>query len=96
MLPVNVAQWQLVYYDYRTWINEALFDILLDKLRAKATLGIMDSQRVRWGNNRSLNSYDGNKKTKGIKRPILVDKNGFLLAVRVTVAHFHDSKMVLP
>ena len=31
---------------------------------------------VRWGNNRSLKSYDGNKKIKGIKRHIVVDKNG--------------------
>ena len=29
---------------------------------------------------------DGNKKVKGIKRHIAVDKNGFLLAVMVTVA----------
>ncbi len=55
----------------------------------------MDSQRVRWGNNRSLNSYDGAKKVKGIKRHIVVDKNGFLLAVMVTVAHIHDSQAVL-
>ena len=76
-----------------------------DKLRSKArinqgqegrpTLGIMDSQSVRWGNNRSLKSYDGNKKVKGIKRHIVVDKNGFLLAVMVTVAHIHDSQAVV-
>lgn len=105
MLPVNFAKWQLVYYYYRKWVNDELFDLIMDKLRAKvrlnqgqrakATLGIMDSQSVRWGNNRSLNSYDGNKKVKGIKRHIVVDKNGFLLAVMVTVAHFHDSKVVL-
>ena len=58
------------------------------------SLGIMDSQSVRWGNNRSLNSFDGNKKVKGIKRHIVVDKNGFLLAIMVTVANVHDSKAV--
>ena len=52
----------------------------------------MDSQSVRWGNNRSLNGFDGNKKVKGIKRHIVVDKNGFLLAIMVTVANVHDSK----
>lgn len=44
------------------------------------------------GNNRSLNGYDGNKKIKGIKRHIAVDKNGFLLAIMVTAANIHDSK----
>jgi hypothetical protein len=46
-------------------------------------------------NNRPLNGFDGNKKIKGIKRHIVVDKNGFLLAVMVTVANVHDSKAVL-
>ena len=56
----------------------------MDKLRIKARLnknknaeasaGIIDSQTVRWGNNRSLKSVDGNKKIKGIKRHIVVDK----------------------
>ncbi len=78
---------QLVYYYYRKWAEAEIFDILLDRLRSKvrgsqgqkarATLGIMDSQSVRWGNNRFLMSYDGNKKIKGIKRHIVVDKNGF-------------------
>lgn len=81
------------------------FDLLLSKLREKvrlkmeqkpqASLAIMDSQSVRWGNNRSLNGYDGNKKIKGTGRHIITDKNGFLLAVMVTAAHVHDSKAVL-
>ena len=62
---------------------------------AQASLGIIDSQSVRWGNNRSLSGFDGNKKVKGIKRHIVVDKNGFLLAIMVTVANVHDSKAVL-
>jgi len=61
----------------------------------QASLGIMDSQSVRWGNNRALNGYDGNKKVKGIKRHVVTDKNGFLLAVMVTAAHVHDSKAAL-
>ena len=104
MLPKDFPQWQLVYYYYRKWINLGLFDIILDKLRAKVrlrthqnskpTLGIMDSQTVRWGNNRSLSGYDGNKKVKGIKRHVVVDKNGFLLAIMVTVASVYDGKAV--
>lgn len=105
MLPKDFPIWQSVYYYYGKWIDAELFDMILEKLRSKvrvskgqkarATLGIMDSQSVRWGNNRSFKSYDGNKKVKGIKRHVVVDKNGFLLAVMVTVAHIHDSKAVL-
>ncbi len=36
-----------------------------------------------------------NKKVKGIKRHVIVDKNGFLIAVMVTVANIHDSKAVM-
>lgn len=102
MLPNDFPKWELVYYYYRKWSNAEDFDLLLAKLREKVrlirkqncepSLGIMDSQSVRWGNNRSLNAFDGNKKVKGIKRHVIVDKNGFLLAVMVTVANIHDSK----
>ena len=102
MMPQDFPKWQLVYYYYSKWVAAEVFDRILDRLRngarvnkgqkARATLGIMDSRSVGWGNNRSLKSYDGNKKIKGIKRHVVVDKNGFLLAVMVTVAHIHDSK----
>ena len=59
------------------------------------SLGVADSQSVQWGNTSSLMRIDGNKKIKGIKRHIFVDKNGFLLAVMVTVANVHDSKAIL-
>lgn len=42
-----------------------------------------------------MNGYDGNKKVEGIKRHVATDKNGFLLAVMVTVAHVHDGKVAL-
>jgi putative transposase len=74
---------------YRKWSALADFDLLLDNLRGSArfkqsqnkepTVGIVDSQSVRWGNNRSLNGIDGNKKVKGIKCYVVVDKNGFFL-----------------
>lgn len=100
MLPTDYPKWQLVYY-YK-WSSLQEFDLLLGHLRervrlkrgqnASASLGLLDSQSVRWGNNRSLKSFDGNKKIKGIKRHVVVDKNGFLIAGMVTVAHIHDSK----
>jgi putative transposase len=105
MLPCNFPKWQLIYYYYSKWSNLELFDLLLEKLRDKvrikrgqngqASVGIMDSQSVRWGNNRSLKGFDGNKKVKGIKRHVIVDKNGFLIAVMVGLANIHDSKAAL-
>lgn len=91
MLPKEYPKWQLVYYYFRQWSLLAEFDLLLSRLReqvrlkrrqaAQPSLGIMDSQSVRWGNNRSLKGIDGNKKVKGVKRHVVVDKNGFLIAV---------------
>ena len=102
MLPSHFAPWELVYYYYRKWSSLGEFDLLLNKLREEvrvmngqnpeASVGIMDSQSVSWGDNRSLNGIDGNKKMKGIKRHIVVDKNGFLIAVMVTIACVHDGK----
>lgn len=84
MLPNDFPKWELVYYYYSKWANAEDFDLLLSKLREKVrlkrnqnrepSLGIMDSQSVRWGNNRSLNGFYGNKKVKGIKRNVINKK----------------------
>ena len=112
MLPSHYPKWQLVYYYYKKWSSLSMFDLLLKKLRekvrvkmgqnAEASLGIMDTQSVRWGNNRALNGFDtstgsvtGNKGVKGVKRHTVTDKNGFLIAVMVTIANAHDSKAAL-
>ena len=102
MLPINFPKWQLVYYYFRKWSDLDEFELLLSRLREKVrnqmgqnkhpSVGIMDSQSVRWGNNRSLNGIDGNKKVKGVKWHVVVDKNGFLIAVMITIANVHDSK----
>jgi len=104
MLPGDFPKWQLVYHYYSKWANTEGFDLLLSKLPDKVrlklnqniepSLAIIDTQSVRWENNRSLNGFDGNKKVKGIKRHVVADKNGFLLAIMVTVANIHNSKAV--
>ncbi len=43
-----------------------------------ANTGIMDSQSVRSTNNQSLMSIEDHKKVKGIKRHVVIDKNGWL------------------
>lgn len=45
------------------------------------------------GNNKAPNDIDGNKKGKSIKRHVLVDKNGLLITVLVTIANMHNSKV---
>ena len=101
-LSNDFPQWQIVYYYYQRWQEQGVYDKVLEKIRnqtrvemgqkADASTGIIDSQSVRSANNKSLMSIDGNKKVKGIKRHVAVDKNGWLLTVMVSVAHVHDSK----
>ncbi|NAW50811.1 transposase, partial [Elizabethkingia argentiflava] len=64
MLPQDFPKWQRVYYYYKKWADMGLFELVLEHLRGKfrvklgqksePSLGIMDSQNIRWGNNRSL------------------------------------------
>ena len=52
--------------------------------------GIMNSQSVKWGNNASLNSVDANKKVKGIKRHVIVDKISLLIVVSKRLVRSKD------
>ena len=51
-------------------------------------MGALDAQSVKWGNRKSDNGFDANKKVKGIKRNIVVDRNGFILARQYAVHRF--------
>lgn len=102
MLPDCSPIWQLVYYYFSRWRGSGLIEELLHRLReiarrrigknASASLGIMDSQSVKSGCSRAMKGFDGNKKVNGRKRHIVVDTNGWLLAILVHVANIHDSK----
>lgn len=54
--------------------------------------GIVDSQSVKTAYASEGRGYDGNKKTKGRKRHVVVDTLGNLVAVRVHAANEHYSK----
>ncbi len=54
--------------------------------------GIVDSQSVKTAYASEERGYDGNKKTKGRKRHIVVDTLGNLIEVLVHAANTHDSK----
>lgn len=96
----ELSKWESVYYYYRKRFSLECFDLLLERLcghvlvicgqKAKFGVDIIDSQSTKWGNNHSLNGVDDNKEVKGVKRHIIVDKNGFLIAVMVTIANIHD------
>lgn len=83
MLPKDYPKWELVYYYFRKWSDLQKLDLLLSNLRESirfkrkqnkaASLGIMDSQSVKWGNNKALNGIDGNKKVKGMSWLIKTD-----------------------
>ena len=60
------------------------------------SVGALDAQSVKWGNRKSDNGFDANKKVKGIKRNIVVDRNGFILARTVCSASVHDSHQAHP
>jgi putative transposase len=60
--------------------------------RPTPSYGIVDSQSVKTAYASEGRGYDGNKKTKGRKRHIVVDTLGNLIQVLVHAANEHDSK----
>jgi putative transposase len=96
LLPRDFGPWQTVYHYFRLWTKlgfwEVIHDILHDTVRRQAgkrtqpTAAILDSQTVRSSDQAGERGYDAAKKTKGIKRHILVDTLGLLLGVSVTPA----------
>jgi putative transposase len=102
MLPKDMVPWQSVYYYFRKWkmngVFEELHDFLVAKVRLKKgknstpSVGIIDSQSVKASNVCEGNvGYDGGKKIKGRKRHIVVDTLGLILAVVIHTASIHDS-----
>jgi len=101
MLPGDFAPWKLVYYYFSSWKKSEIFEIihesLVEKIRVKKgkkeepTVGIIDAQSVK----NTLVScedkgFDAGKKIKGIKRHIIVDTLGLVLAVVIQSASVQD------
>ena len=73
MLPTDFSPWQTVYYYFRKWKFEGVFEEVMDPLRSlihkqagrqeSPSLGIMDSRSVRTSHHvDSDRGIDGNKK----------------------------------
>lgn len=101
MLPGDFAPWKTVYYYFSVFKKGEVFEIiheeLVEKIRVmkgrkeEPTVGIIDAQSVK---NTLVSSqdkgFDAGKKIKGIKRHIIVDTLGLVLAVVIQSASVQD------
>jgi putative transposase len=101
MLPGDFPPWKLVYYYFSVWKKASIFEMLqeslVEKLRVKhgkkeePTVGIIDAQSVKNTLVSCENKgFDAGKKIKGIKRHIIVDTLGLVLAVVIQNASVQD------
>ena len=102
MLPSDFPGWKLVYYYFSTWkrasVIEQIHEALVEKVRKKhgkqeePSVGIIDAQSIK----NTLVSiedrvwFDAGKRIKGIKRHIIVDTLGLILAVVIQSASVQD------
>jgi putative transposase len=101
MLPKDLPKWGMTYYYFRSWkkqgIIEKIHNALVKLLRkgegrkGQPTAAIIDAQSTKAtlvsGESRG---YDAGKKVKGIKRHIIVDTMGLILAVVIQSASLQD------
>lgn len=101
MLPGDFPSWRIVYYYFTTWKKNSIWEWIHEELVMKIrktsrkneepSVGIIDAQSVK---NTMISSeskgFDAGKKIKGIKRHIIVDTLGMILAVIIQSASVQD------
>jgi putative transposase len=101
MLPGDFPKWERVYYYFNTWkkkgIIEKIHEALVEKTRKEEdrekqpSAAIIDAQSVKATLVSSESKgFDAGKKIKGIKRHIIVDTLGLVLAVVIHSASIQD------
>jgi len=101
MLPEDLPNWRIVYYYFSVWkrlgVIEVLQQALVEKTRLKSrrkaqpSAGIIDAQSVKSTLVSSESKgFDAGKKVKGIKRHIITDTMGLVLAVVIQSASVQD------
>ena len=101
-LPHDFPRWDVVYSYFRKWGKDGTWvkvqRVLREGVRQTAgreatpSLACVDSQSVKGTECGGDHGIDGHKKINGVKRHILVDTMGLLLAVVVTAASVTDAK----
>jgi putative transposase len=101
-LPHDFPRWDVVYSYFRKWGQDGTWDLVQRMLRegvrqsagreATPSLACTDSQSVKGTECGGDHGIDGHKKINGVKRHILVDTMGLILAVFVTAASVTDAQ----
>jgi len=103
LLPHEFPAWGTVYYYFRRWQREGVWEQILHTLRRQVrrkqgreeepSAAIIDSQSIKTSAVRGpQKGYDMGKKIWGRKRHALVDTQGHLLAIKVTGAERSDQE----
>jgi putative transposase len=103
-LPPEYPPWQTVYWWFRRWRLDGMWDQLNTALRERVRLaigrhpqpsaGIIDSQSVKTSALGGVRGFDGGKKINGRKRHVLVDTLGLVLKAVVHAADIQDRAAV--
>jgi len=100
MLPHDLPPWETVYYHFSQWRDDGTWQRVNRELRIEIRVSvskdpepsaaILDSQSVKTTETSGLRGYDAGKKVNGVKRHLLVDTLGLVLAVLITTADIQD------